>query len=252
MRKIGLLGCGNIGSIISQDDAGLDIVAFFDKTTDRAKHLADKRLCGAHEKFDSFLNDDHELIVEAASIEAVSAYGEAILDSGRDLVVLSVGAFADLNFKQHLESVARSSQRNIYIPSGAIFGLDNIKIAQISPITKLLLKTTKHPQSLGLKVTKPTLAFSGKAKDSIKLFPKNINVAVSISLAAGMEARVEIWADPCAQENTHEILLEGAFGKTVIKTQNLPSPDNPATSYLAALSIITLLKNLDNPFRIGT
>jgi predicted dinucleotide-utilizing enzyme len=32
---------------------------------------------------------------------------------------------------------------------------------------------------------------------------------------------------------------------------NLPSPDNPATSYLAALSILSLLNQMDDPLVIG-
>jgi predicted dinucleotide-utilizing enzyme len=63
---------------------------------------------------------------------------------------------------------------------------------------------------------------------------------------------VQLWADPAVTRNIHEIHVAGAFGETTILTQNLPSPDNPSTSYLAALSIITLLKNLDRPLVVGT
>ncbi len=49
----------------------------------------------------------------------------------------------------------------------------------------------------------------------------------------------------------HEIFFEGEFGEAYIRVRNVPSPDNPATSYLAALSILSLLKNLDNPLVIG-
>jgi aspartate dehydrogenase len=33
---------------------------------------------------------------------------------------------------------------------------------------------------------------------------------------------------------------------------NVPSPGNPATSYLAALSILSLLNNLSDPITVGT
>lgn len=46
--------------------------------------------------------------------------------------------------------------------------------------------------------------------------------------------------------------MHGEFGKVDIRVVNVPCPDNPATSYLAALSIITLLNDLDNPLVIGT
>ena len=47
-------------------------------------------------------------------------------------------------------------------------------------------------------------------------------------------------------------LSRAAFGETYIRVTNVPSPDNPATSYLAALSILILLKNLDSPLVVGT
>jgi predicted dinucleotide-utilizing enzyme len=58
--------------------------------------------------------------------------------------------------------------------------------------------------------------------------------------------------DPAADRNVHELFIEGDFGETYIRVTNVPSPENPATSYLAALSILSLLKNLDNPLVIGT
>ncbi|MEA2079487.1 MAG: aspartate dehydrogenase, partial [Pseudomonadota bacterium] len=42
------------------------------------------------------------------------------------------------------------------------------------------------------------------------------------------------------------------FGEAAITVQNVSSPDNPATSYLAALSILALLDDLDRPLLIGT
>ena len=54
-----------------------------------------------------------------------------------------------------------------------------------------------------------------------------------MGLAAGQDADVELWVDP-ADKNIHELFIEGSFGKTYIRVTNVPSPDNPATSYLAA------------------
>ncbi|MGA7628018.1 MAG: aspartate dehydrogenase domain-containing protein, partial [Methanoregula sp.] len=58
--------------------------------------------------------------------------------------------------------------------------------------------------------------------------------------------------DPEADKNTHELFIEGSFGESYIRVTNVPSPENPATSYLAALSILSLLKNIDSPLVIGT
>jgi predicted dinucleotide-utilizing enzyme len=131
-------------------------------------------------------------------------------------------------------------------------GLDNIKAGQISGIDRLLLRTTKSPGSLGLEANERRLVFSGKSNECIKEFPKNVNVSVALGLAAGTDADVELWVDPGVDRNIHEIFVEGEFGDAYIKVRNVPSPDNAATSYLAALSILTLLRNLENPLVIGT
>ncbi|MFH0966158.1 MAG: aspartate dehydrogenase, partial [Methanobacteriota archaeon] len=162
-----------------------------------------------------------------------------------------VGALADTPFREHLITVAQENGKKIHIPSGAIMGLDNLKVGQISYIDSILLRTTKSPESLGMTVTSRTLAFKGKANECVKQFPKNINVSVAIALASDHEVDVELWADPAVDKNIHEIFVKGEFGDIYTKITNLPSPDNPATSYLAALSVLSLLKNIDSPLVIG-
>jgi len=252
MIKIGLLGCGNVGRIIATHAESIQIVAVFDIIPGRAEELA--ALCHArpYTDFDAFIREDFSLVVEAASVGAVRCYAEAVLQSGRDIVILSGGALADEEFRERLINIARESGRKIRIPSGAIVGLDNLKIGQISPPTKLLLRTTKPPASFGLPITSRTEIFKGLANDCIKQYPKNINVAIALELAAGRDADVELWADPATERNIHEVFVEGDFGDIYVRVRNVPSPGNPATSYMAALSILTLLKNLENPLVVGT
>jgi aspartate dehydrogenase len=252
MIRVGLLGCGNVGRIIAKEHVGVRIAALHDRIPERAEEAA--RLCGAavFPDFASFVRADLDIIVEAASVAAVRDHAEEILSNGKDLVILSVGALADRPFRDRIISLAREKGRRIHVPSGAILGLDNLKVGQIAPIKKLLLRTTKNPESLSLRAGKRMMIFSGKANDCIREFPKNINVAVALGLAAGRDADVEIWSDPDVDRNIHEIIAEGSFGEIFIRVSNVPSPDNPATSYLAALSILTLLKNLKEPLVVGT
>ena len=252
MIKIGLLGCGNVGRIIAAHAESIQIVAVFDIIPERAEELAALCQAQAYTDFDAFMQEDFSIVVEAASVDAVRRYAEAVLRSGRDIVVLSVGALADVEFRERLIEVAREAGKKIRIPSGAIIGLDNLKIGQISPPEKLLLRTTKPPASLGMAAGTRTEIFKGLAHDCIKLYPKNINVAVALGLAAGRDADVELWVDPGIERNIHEIFAEGDFGDIYVRVRNVPSPDNPATSYMAALSILTLLKNLENPLVVGT
>ena len=252
MIRVGLLGCGNIGRIIAKEYVGVEITALHDRIPERAEETA--KLCDAevYQDISSFVRADIDIVVEAASVPAVRDHAEEILSNGKDLVILSVGALADADFRERITSLARANGRKIYIPSGAILGLDNLKIGQIAPFTRLLLRTTKSPESLNISAKRRMMIFSGKANDCIREFPKNINVAVALGLAAGREADVEIWIDPDVDRNIHEIIAEGAFGEIFIRVSNVPSTDNPSTSYLAALSILTLLKNLNEPLVVGT
>lgn len=251
MVRIGLLGCGNVGRIIALHQDGFEVVAVFDQVPDHAKTLAELTGSEPYSDFDKFLSAPFDICVEAASIAAVRAYALKAIEKGKDLVILSVGALADTPFREDLITVAKENRRKIHIPSGAIMGLDNLKVGQISYIESILLRTTKSPESLGMTVTSRTLAFKGKANECVKQFPKNINVSVAIALASTHEVDVELWADPAVDKNIHEIFVKGEFGDIYTKITNLPSPDNPATSYLAALSVLSLLKNIDSPLVIG-
>jgi len=252
MIKVGLLGCGNVAHVIAKETEGFEIKACFDLMPRRAEDIS--RLTGARSfsSFEEFINEELDIVVEAASVAAVHEFARGVLEKGKDIVILSVGALADPELKNELKEVAQRTGRNIYIPSGAIMGLDNLKIGRISNISKLLLRSAKNPRSLGVETSEKILVFSGKANECIRRFPKNINVAIALELATGHDVEVELWADPELQKNTHEIIVEGDFGNFYLKIENKPCPDNPATSYLAALSIITLLRNLEDPIKIGT
>jgi aspartate dehydrogenase len=251
MLTIGLLGCGNIGHIIGKFRGNWKIVALYDKIADRAEELVREAGGISYRSFDDFIRTDFDLVVEAASVQAVRMYAETILRHKKNLVIMSVGALSDPSFRNELVSVAESEGRRIYIPSGAICGLDNLKVGRISPVSRLLLRTTKSPSSLGIPAGERTLIFKGKANECIKEFPKNVNVSVALSLACGRDADVELFVDPRVERNVHEIFAEGDFGDIYIRVSNLPSPDNPATSYLAALSILSLLNQMDDPLVIG-
>ena len=252
MVRIGLLGCGNVGRIIAAHQDGFTVEALFDRLPDHAEELA--RICGApaYADFQEFISQDFDICVEAASVLAVREYAPKVLENSKNILILSVGALSDSSFRNTLLDVARAKGKKIHIPSGAIMGLDNLKVGRISRIDSVLLRTTKSPESLGMQVSHRTLAFRGKANECIKQFPKNINVSVALSLAVNHDVEVELWADPDVDRNIHDIEVSGEFGEASIRIVNHPSPDNPATSYLAALSVLSLLKNLDSPLVTGS
>ena len=252
MIRVGLLGCGNIGHLLASHAEGFVIAALYDQEAERARELAVCSGGTACDSFEVFVAADVDLVVEAASVRAVRAHGEAVLEAGKDLVVMSVGALADPAFLARLRAAAVAAHRRVHIPSGAVMGLDNLKVGRLGAIDRLALRTTKNPASLGLSIEKRTLVFSGRADECVQAFPRNTNVSVALALAAGQEVEVELWADPEVDRNVHEITAEGAFGDAYLRIRNVPSPDNPATSYLAALSILVLLRDLGEPIVVGT
>ena len=179
---------------------------------------------------------------------------------------MSVGALADELFLSQLLSVVSMNGKHIYIPSGAIAGIDAIKSVK-GMLDSVTLTTTKNPSALAgapffnsdptrLKsMKKKTLVYQGTAADAVNKFPANINVAAVLSLAGlGIqETKVKIIADPHITVNQHQIEAAGAFGRMAITVRNIPSPNNPKTSFLAVLSAIECLRSICSPgIKVGT
>lgn len=267
--KIGLVGCGAIGAEIAKavDSGALDanLVAVCDHNPATAVALIDSlQHKPARLKLEELV-DLSDVVVEAASQKAVPAVARATLLKGKKLMIMSVGALADREFFAEVKRLAKEHGSLVYLPSGAIAGLDALKSASIGTIHKVTLTTTKNP--LGLKgapyilenkidldaLTGPTVIFEGSALQAVKAFPANVNVAATLFLAAGeSEVQVKVVADPGIHVNRHEIVVEGDFGQISTKVENVPSPRNPRTSYLAALSAIATLRSIVEPVKIGT
>lgn len=270
----GLIGCGAIGTIMAEAiDSGkagdINLIIVYDISRERSEKLVSKlkhKPIIAKEAEEVFNRNDVQLVIEAASQEAVKQYAVKVLLKNKDLMILSVGALLDEDLFNSLLEAAKKSNRKIYVPSGAIVGLDNIKSASLESINEIILTTRKPPESLeGAPYIKqkridlhsfkePCVLYEGPAKEAVKLFPRNINVAASLSLAGiGPEkTRVRIIVDPNIKNIIHEIYVRGEFGEIYTKTINKPCPSNPKTSYIAALSAIAALKNISGNIIIGT
>ncbi|MCJ7765740.1 MAG: aspartate dehydrogenase [Thiovulaceae bacterium] len=250
--NIGLLGCGNIASMLHLCIKEVNVLAVYDRHMERALAVAQQLGATPTDDFETFLTYELDLVIEAASIEAVTDYGYDLLSKGCDLVVLSSGALADRAFRLMLEETALRHGTRLHLPSGAIFGLDNAGIGKVGGLQKVTMRMVKPPRSLHIETDEKQCLYRGSAFECIKHFPKNANSAVSLSLAAGIDADVEIWADPQSTTIRHEIVMEGAFGSVSIRINNLPSPHNPSTSYLAVLSVCALLSSMKKPITVGS
>ena len=111
----------------------------------------------------------------------------------------------------------------------------------------MTLTTAKPPAGFGLgSIDAPRTLFEGPAREAVARYPKNVNVAAAVALAGlGFDrTRVRVVADPALTENTHTIEARGAFGSLRFRVENRPFPDHPATSRLAALAAVALVRRL--------
>lgn len=261
--RIGLIGVGAIGKFLLEKInmekklPGFEITTVFDE-----REKAKNALAEAEQKYEftlvqqleKFLNGPIDIVVECANIAAIEKYAATILQH-KELFMISIGALVEEQFLQQLEQVAQAAKTKIYLPAGAIGGLDVLRAAaSLDGLENVSLTTRKPAKALSdEEITSEQILFTGEAQAAIKQFPKNANVAIILSLAGiGVKAtKVTIIADPTVTKNIHFIEASGEFGKLELRLENDPSPSNPKTSYLTALSIFAALKKLDQTIQIG-
>jgi aspartate dehydrogenase len=196
-----------------------------------------------------------DLVVECAGHAAVDAYGVQVLHAGVDLLVGSVGSFARPEREQALLAAARAMGRCIFIPAGALGGLDWMQAAQRAGLDSVQLKSSKPAKAwkgtpaqerLDLDaLTEPALVFEGNAREAALRFPQNANVAATLALAGiGFEqTQVQLWADPSLQVNQHEVTAQSRMGRMQLQLQGYSDPANPKTSISTAYSIVRAIVN---------
>lgn len=265
--RIGIVGCGAIGS---------SVATFVDKRLSKRM-----RLIGIYDvdkkKIESVLKEirqkprffewdevvrNSDLIVEAANIETAKKLIFEGIKNKKDLVILSVGVFVKY---PRIFKLIKKSQSNLYIPSGAICGVDGLNSLNLAHIKKLELTTSKPPRSLKgvpylvekkidvLKIKKERIVFSGGITEAIKYFPQNINIAASIFLASRFkDIKVVIKVAPNLKRNTHRIVVKAQEADMTVEVGNMPSLRNPKTSYLAILSTQALLEKIVSKIKVGS
>jgi len=253
--KLGIIGCGAIGTdlaLAAQKMNEIEKIYLYD-IKEKASVTLNKKIKKAEiMKVQNFLLYV-DVVFEGASQQAVKEYAEQVLKAGKDLIIMSVGSLFDDKFRKKLEKIASEKNCKIYVPSGAICGIDGILSANVAGLDEVTLVTTKPPESFGKEFDVRSVLFEGNAREAVNRFPANINVAASLSLAGkGFdETRVQIVADPVVSRISHKILAHGKFGRLRVELENMPNPNNPRSSYMASLSAIATLRRIIDPIQIG-
>ncbi|MBD3380416.1 MAG: DUF108 domain-containing protein [Candidatus Omnitrophica bacterium] len=267
-KTIGIVGCGTIGRALCSY-ANKDLtekvggILLWDRDEKALLSLSgDIPPAKPARSFEEVLNGS-DLIVEAAGAEAVPDLLKAAISSGKDAMVMSVGGILG---SESLLDEAESKGVRVLLPTGAIAGIDAVKAAKIAGIEEVSLTTRKPPASLkgceyfrekGIdleKITSETEVFRGSASEAMKYFPKNINVSALLSLAGigADKTVVRIITSPSFTNNSHDIRVSGKAGRLSMLSENVPSPGNPRTSYMASLAAMASLKAYFSTVRIGT
>jgi len=239
--KVGLIGCGAIGTVLAEAFERklvvCDELVVYDFDASKAQALKNKlnfpvTIVGG---VDELLALKPKVVVEAASQQAAKDYVPKIVSAGIELIVMSTGALLGLNVDLD----------RIHVPSGAIGGLDALSGASLAGIDEVNLISRKNPKAFGADNKEEKIVYEGFAEEAAKLFPKEMNVAATLALTVEpAKVKVQVISDPSVERNTHEIQVKWRFGEMFLRFANDPHPDNPHTSALAAWSAIKLLQSL--------
>ena len=268
MVRIGLVGCGTIGSRLARAlqrhySAYARITALHDVDRNRACALQQQLHPAPPIVSLPRLIRTSQLVIEAASAEAARNIVRRALQARKDVFVMSVGGLLP---DQRWRALARRVGRKVYVPSGALAGLDGVKAMAVGHIRRMSLTTRKPPRALagapGLhrtrlhlaRLTRPAVVFDGSPAGVVRAFPQNTNVAAALTLAGGdakTRRRIRVIADPAIRRNIHELEVESDCGRIQCRIESRPSA-NPKTSELAVRSAVATLGRLFESVVIGT
>jgi len=270
--RVGIIGGGSIARLflehIRRGDLGdMEVVAVVGRSdASRGKRLAQEFGCAYVTNPDDLMAERPDVVIEAASHQAVHDYAALLLAKGIAVIVLSGGALCDDELRNTIEQAAMKSGALLYVPSGGIAGLDALKAASIAGVDEVTITVMKPPaawknipfvgeQKVDLDhLTAAHVFYDGPARQGVPLFPQNVNIAAVLSMAGiGFDrTRLKVVADPAIMHNTHEIEIKGKTGNITIRLQNVPAPDNPKTAWLACYSALAALRLAKSPIRYGT
>jgi aspartate dehydrogenase len=264
--RIAIAGFGAIGAAVAEAlDRGIPGCALT-AVSANDKDKAARRVSGFARRVEVTDIDGLEpladMVIECAPAHLLPAVAGPFLDKGKSVVVLSAGAL--LGHEELIEQ-ARRHGGQIIVPTGALLGLDAVAAAAEGTIHSVRMITRKPVRGLMgapflsqhsidiSRLEEPLRVFSGTAREAAKGFPANLNVAVALSLAGIGPDRtmLEIWADPAVERNMHTIEVDADSARLTMSIENVPS-DNPRTGRITALSVVSYLRKLKAPLRVGS
>lgn len=265
--KVGIAGFGTIGkpvaAALDRGIDGLELAAICSRDEDKARRNMDGVCAPVPVVSPQELADMCDIVVECVPKAAFRDIAEPALKAGRIFITVSG---AGLLIHPDVVDLARDHGARIILATGALLGLDAVRAAAEGEIHEVRMITRKPPYSLvgapyleehGISIenlSAPLKVFEGTAREGAAGFPANVNVAAALGLAGIGPDRttLEIWADPALDRNTHRIEVEADSARFSLSIENVPSPENPGTGKITALSVIAALRGLTAPLKVGS
>jgi aspartate dehydrogenase len=270
--RIGIIGGGVIARLFLEhvargDMADARVVAVQGRSeASRGKPLAEQYGVPFVIDLNALIAARPDVVIEAASHDAVREFARPLLRQGIALIILSAGALCDDDLRARLEAAAAKYKALLYVPSGGIGGLDALKAVCVAGADSVEIAVTKPPKAWkGIPYVEkmnidldhlagPVTLFEGSARAGVPHFPANVNIAAALAMAGiGFDrTRLKVVADPALIYNTHFINIRGKTGAISIKFESVPFPDNPKTAMLACYSALAAFKQFNSLVRYGT
>ena len=265
--RVAVAGLGAVGLPVARALAagveGLELTAVAANDLDRARRKMEAIAPDIPVVPGADLAAHAEIVVECVPKAAFAEVAAGVIEAGKTLVTVSGAA---LLVNDALIRRAGSTGARIVLATGALLGLDAVRAAAEGEIAEIRMITRKPPRSLagapwleehGIAIDNlaaPLRVFEGTAREGAAGFPANVNVAAALGLAGiGPDrTRLEIWADPSLDRNTHEIAVESDSARLTMKIENVPSEENPGTGKITALSVIAALRGLGATLKVGS
>ncbi len=261
--RLGIIGYGNIGRTLVDllADRPVDALVLLVRS-ERVDQLrgalaecraaASVKVVGTAEEL---IAAGPDLVVECAGHSVATAAVPALLEASIDVILVSIGVFADPATETRLRNAAEVGRAQLILPAGAIGGIDILASLAAGGGVKVSYRGIKPPAAwagtpaetlLDLSaLTNPAVFFKGSAREAAQTYPKNANVAATLALAgAGFDATlVELVADPGASGNIHSYSVESPLARYSMTIENAASAGNARTSVATVYSVLREINN---------
>ncbi|XP_077411978.1 aspartate dehydrogenase domain-containing protein [Vanacampus margaritifer] len=239
--RIGIVGFGHLGQYlverIIKDGApvGLTLAFVWNRNPEKLKGLVPYDLVLTN--LSSFTDRPCDVIVEVCHPQVVKEFGVHFL-SHSNFMVGSPSALADPNLNVKLRQAAQLNGRTLYIPSGALWGGQDIqRLNDSGALQGLFIRMSKHPSCFRLTgdvLSEWTegegrrLLFRGSVAELCLLAPNNVNTMAAAAVAAGKlgfnNVQGEIVSDTALSDcHVVEVQVTGPDGFSVHTVRRNPA-----------------------------